>query len=159
MSDELGANLAMEENGDTDLPQQSLPVESVLCGRRKRGRPKGVGKSKAKAKRKVADVGKNKVCFHTACSETKVTNRKFCKKHHRFAKSMKYQAQTKQELPAHNEIMSDPSKHSRRGTVSAWPALCGRATSGGAFDDYWVHKGQPSGRTREESHAQFFRAQ
>lgn len=105
-----------EEEDDIGASQASAgsQLEDGTRMKRKRGRPIGSGgKPKSKAKSKAAPKAKsekNKKCFHCRCTEPKVTNGKFCKRHHRFAEGMKYQASAKKEPATFNDVMSDPSK-------------------------------------------------
>lgn len=133
---------------------------------------KGKGRGKAKAKAKGA--ARNANCF--VCEDPKLRNSRFCKNHNRAYENMKYQATTSKELPAFNQVMTDPGKakiaidqfmtDNPEGTTrkrlvdwASWKREHGvriafTVREGEVLldiDDYFVERAQPRGKTRQES--------
>lgn len=110
MSDEWGEQ-PVEEDGLGPSQASESQRDEAVAGKRKRGRPIGTGakaKPKAKNKSQKDKKAENKKCFHGKRSDLKAANCKFCKKHHRFAESMKYQAG--QKKTTYNDVVGAPSK-------------------------------------------------
>ena len=171
--DDMEVMEGLEETEDTQDQLEGVGQPSGKGrgrGRARAARGKGAGKADGSS-------GKGSgVCF--VCTEKKQKNSKFCRAHHRAAEAMKYQAQhTKPpETAAYNEVMKDsgkarvaideflrdnPEGSSRKRLIdwTQWKREHGvrlaftvrEAEELLDIDDYWVSRGQPRGKTRQES--------
>ena len=168
------------ENAEETESQLDEAGQTKGRGRGKgRGRAsKGTGAGKGKGD---SSSGKGSgLCF--ICPEKKQKNSRFCRTHHRAAEAMKYQAQHSKppETAAYNEVMRDSGKakvaiddflrENPEGSIrkrlidwTQWKREHGvrlaytvrEAEELLDIDDYWVSRGQPRGKTRQESDEAF----